>query len=345
MDLTLEQLRSITLGAVWIRQQEKGIVFSRFTDEQLALYDNTTIPYQENFHNTIRYNAGIRLSFRTNSRSLYIAGYFYKEREVRRHFSVDVMVDGKYLDSLDNFTLEPLHGRYIDEQYEMGDYEKTFDLGQGEKTVCVHFPWSIMPVFRHIALDDGASLTPLIPAKKLLVYGDSITHGNTVRYSCNHYIPRLARAMDVQVRNKAIAGTTTFPEIVRLESPYDPDYVLVAYGSNDWDRHEEAFFAEKYREMMQAIAEKYPQAQVFVISPIWRADQDTHARRMGPLCAIEANILAISEGFPNVTVIPGMDLVPHDLQYYADAGLHPNDAGYEFYFQNLWPKIEATRRD
>ena len=183
------------------------------------------------------------------------------------------------------------------------------------------------------------------PAKKMLVYGDSITHGNTTRYTCNHYIPRLARAMQIQVRNKAIAGTTTFPEMAQLESPYDPDYVLVAYGSNDWDRHEEDFFVENYRNMMQTIADKYPQAQVFVISPIWRADQDTRERKMGPLSTIEKNIFAITAAYPNVTAISGIDLVPHDLQYYADAGLHPNDQGYEFYFNNLWPKIKAALKD
>lgn len=65
---------------------------------------------------------------------------------------------------------------------------------------------------------------------------------------------------------------------------------------------------------------------------------------LGPLFAIERNILAVCEDFPNVTIIPGIDLVPHDLQYYADTGLHPNDAGYGFYFQNLWRKIQAHGR-
>ena len=148
--------------------------------------------------------------------------------------------------------------------------------------------------------------------------------------------------MNVQVRNKAIAGTTTFPEMAQLESPYDPDYVLVAYGSNDWDRHEEAFFAEQYRAMMTLLAEKYPQAPVFVISPIWRGDQETRQRKMGPLSTIEKNIVAIAKDFPNVTVIPGIDLVPHDLSRFADAGLHPNDEGYGLYFQNLWPKLQAA---
>ena len=211
--------------------------------------------------------------------------------------------------------------------------------------VCLYLPWSVATVIEEISLADGASVTPIPPAKKMLVYGDSVTHGNTINYSCNHYIPRLARAMGVQVRNKAIAGTTTFPEMARLESPFDPDYVLVAYGSNDWDRHEEAFFAENYRLMMELIREKYPHAQVFVISPIWRGDQETRQRKMGGLSTIEKNILVIAKDFPSVTVISGIDLVPHDFRYYADAGLHPNDKGFECYFKNLWPKIRAVLKN
>ena len=326
MQLTFEQIKSITTGAVSIEQEENGIRFYRFNREQRALFQPRVRFLAEKMLSA----AGIQFSFRTDSSKLFLRATV-SAGSASNHFTFDLFVGGAHIDSLDNFT-----------HSELGTYQKSFALGSGTKDVCLYFPWSVAAVVEELSLDDGASVTPLIPAKKLLVYGDSITHGNTVRYSCNHYIPRLARAMDMQVRNKAIAGTTSFPEMVRLESPYDPDYVLVAYGSNDWDRHEEAFFAEKYREMMQTIAENYPQAQVFVISPIWRADQDTHVRRMGPLSAIEANILAISEGYPNVTVIPGMDLVPHDLQYYADAGLHPNDAGYEFYFQNLLPMIEVA---
>ena len=227
----------------------------------------------------------------------------------------------------------------------MGTYEKSFSLGPGTKDVCLYFPWSVATVVEELSLDNNASLIPMIPEKKLLVYGDSITHGNTTRYSCNHYIPQLARAMNVQVRNKAIAGTTTFPQMAELESPYDPDYVWVAYGSNDWDRHEEAFFAENYRNMMQIIADKYPHAQVLTVSPIWRADQDNRDRRMGPLSTIEKNILEIAADFPNVTVISGIDLVPHDMQYFADSGLHPNDEGYGFYFQNIWPKVKAALKN
>ena len=329
MLLNFEQIRSITTGAVSLEQEENGIRFYRFNREQRTLYQPRVRFLEEKMLST----AGIQFSFRTDSSTLYLRTTVSKG-SASNHFSFDLFVNGQYMDSLDNLS-----------DSELGTYEKTFSLGDGEKTVCLYFPWSVAVVVEALSLEDGASLTPMIPTKKLLIYGDSITHGNTVRYTYNHYIPRLARAMDVQVRNKAIAGTTSFPELVRTESPYEPDYVLVAYGSNDWDRHEEAFFVEKYREMLQLIGENYPKAQVFAISPIWRRDQETRQRRMGPLSAIEKNILAIAKDLPNVTVIPGIDLVPHDLQYFADAGLHPNDDGYAFYFQNLWSKIQAAQKD
>lgn len=334
MDLTLEQLRSITLGAVWIRQQEKGIVFSRFTDEQLALYDNTTIPYQENFHNTIRYNAGIRLSFRTNSRSLYIAGYFYKEREVRRHFSVDVMVDGKYLDSLDNFTLEPLHGRYIDEQYEMGDYEKTFDLGQGEKTVCVHFPWSIMPVFRHIALDDGASLIPVRPQKKLLAYGDSITQGFDALRPYNRQIGKLADMLDAEEISKACGGECFYEPLARLKDDFIPDYIYVAYGTNDWGKKTYEDFMANCRGFFAGLRQNYPDAPIIVVTPIWRRIWQTQ-KEFGPFHSVEQGIREAVAAYEGIHVIRGFDLVPHDPVYFSDWGLHPNDAGFAYYAENL----------
>ena len=340
MKLTIEQIQAITTGAVSLEQEEKGIRFYRFNREQRTLHQPRVRFLEEKMLST----AGIQLFFRTDSSTLFLRATVAKG-SANNHFSFDLFVNGKYVESMENFSYLGTYARIDQAPCELGTYEKTFILGSGVKDICLHFPWSVATVVEEIALEDGASLSPIAPAKKLLVYGDSATQGNTTCYTCNHYIPRLAQAMNVQVRNKAIAGTTTFPEMAQLESPYDPDYVLVAYGSNDWDRHEEAFFVENYRSMMQTIADKYPRAQVFVISPIWRGDQETRERKMGALSTIEKNILAITEDFPNVTVIPGIDLVPHDLKYYADSGLHPNDEGYGLYFQNLWPKINAALKD
>ena len=34
-----------------------------------------------------------------------------------------------------------------------------------------------------------------------------------------------------------------------------------------------------------------------------------------------------------------------DMKQYIVDSVHPNDAGYEFYFCNLWPKIKAALKD
>lgn len=339
MDLSLEQLRSITLGAVRIRQQDGGIVFSRFTDAQLALYDNTTIPYQENFHNTIRYNAGIKLSFRTNSRKLHLAGYFYKVRTVRRHFAVDVEVNGKYLASLDNFSHRPVPERYIDEAYEMGDYEKTFDLGEGEKTVCVHFPWSICPVFKHIALDEGATLIPVRPAKKMLVYGDSITQGFDSLHPCNRQTHKLAQMLDAEEFCKACGGECYYAPLAKLADDFTPDYIYVAYGTNDWSKQTYPYFLANCQDFYAGLRQHYPTTPIIVVTPIWRRIWQTE-KEFGPFPSVEQSIRETVAAYDNIHVIRGFDLVPHDPAFFSDGGLHPNDAGFAHYGENL---LKAVR--
>ena len=339
MDLTLEQLRSIALGAVWVRQQDGGIVFSRFTDEQLALYDNTMIPYQANFHNTIRYNAGIQLSFRTNSRTLYIAGYFYKTREVRRHFSIDVQVNGQYLGSLDNFSHKPIPVRYIDEPYEMGDYEKTFDLGEGEKLVQVHFPWSICPVFKHIALDEGATVVPVRPTKKILTYGDSITQGFDILRPCNRQMTKLAQLLEAEEFCKAIGGECFYAPLAKLGDDFTPDYIYVAYGTNDWGKKTYDDFIENCRGFFAGLRKQYPTVPIIVVTPIWRKIWQTE-KEFGPFHSVEQGIRETVAAYDNIHVIRGFDFVPKDPTFYSDQSLHPNDAGFAHYTENLLKAVQ-----
>lgn len=42
----------------------------------------------------------------------------------------------------------------------------------------------------------------------------------------------------------------------------------------------------------------------------------------------------------NVSVVPGFDLVPHDENCFADLKLHPNDKGFNHYFNHLKTQIE-----
>lgn len=337
MNLSFEQIKSITTGAVAVEQESDGIHFYRFTPEQAPLRQ----PRVSLFEQKVTASAGVRLSFRTNSQTLCLRTTV-TTGSACKFFSFDLLVNGVYTDSLENFshleTFDPVNGRTC----ELGTFEKTFCLGSGTKDISLFFPWSVTPVLEELSLEDGSSITPNIPAKKLLVYGDSISHGYNILYSSKHYVSQLALVLDAQAFNKGIGGTTTFPEMALAKEPFDPDYIVVAYGSNDWSRHDADFFTQQYRAMLQNIADNYPHAQVFAITPVWRGDQEKRERKMGPLSAVEQHIRTIAADFPDVTVISGMDLVPHDSRYFADVILHPNDSGFAHHFNNLWSQIKTA---
>ena len=74
----------------------------------------------------------------------------------------------------------------------MGVFVKTFDLGTGEKTVRVNFPWTKLVEIWSVELDDGAIVVPMKRNKKLLDFGDSITHGMDAYRPSQRYIAQLA---------------------------------------------------------------------------------------------------------------------------------------------------------
>ena len=54
---------------------------------------------------------------------------------------------------------------------------------------------------------------------------------------------------------------------------------------------------------------------------------------------IEELIRKTVEPHDNITVISGHDFVPKEERYFSDRRLHPNDAGFEHYFHNLYNVI------
>ena len=89
---------------------------------------------------------------------------------------------------------------------------------------------------------------------------------------------------------------------------------------------------------LDLIKEGYPNAQVIVISPIFRADEN-----LAPIGEwfSERRIMieneAKSRGFE---LISGLDLVPPLPDFFADRYLHPNDLGFTVYALNLARRLD-----
>lgn len=337
MKLSLEQIRSITTGAVRVEDENGKCRFHRFTEEQTALYEEVSAREGRTFNERSKATAGVRLRFKTNSRKLKLAGEVSRCTS-RTYYSFDIFVNGTRLACIDNFSQADLPVYYAEVDLPIDRFSQEVDLGDGDKEVCVYFPWSVFPLLEEVGLDDGATVEPIKPKKKLLMFGDSITQGYDALRPSMRYASRLADKLGAEELNKGIGGEVFFPALAQTKDDFSPDYITVAYGTNDFSLSHEDDFKARCRAFYTALSKNYPQSKIFAITPIWRSDYQGE-RAFGAFENVEKHIRSVAADLENVIVISGFDLVPHDSKYYADSRLHPNDEGFACYAENLYNEI------
>lgn len=333
MKLTYEQISAICQGAVRSAKTENGVGLYRFTEEQEEIYKRVS----EDFYKKSRATAGVKLCFETDSSALFLC-VNVKRASSRQYFSIDVMVNGEPVGYLDNFSDIEIPQAYATIRCLQGKFSKQFALGEGTKQVCLYLPWSMEVEIQELSLDDGAWIKPIKAAKKLLAFGDSITQGYDALRPSNRYAAKLAEALGAEEVNKGIGGERFFPELAETQESFEPDYITVAYGSNDWSKSEEDEFKEKCQAFYAALNRNYPNARIFAITPIWRKDY-TAEKMFGPFHKVSEDIENIVKEFENITCIHGFEFVPQEEKYFADLRLHPNDEGFEEYFRSLYREI------
>lgn len=172
----------------------------------------------------------------------------------------------------------------------------------------MYLPWSVCPVVDEVSLDDGAYVVPVKPDKRLLAFGDSITQGYDALRSSVRYTSLLADKLQAEEFNKGIGGEVFFPALAQIKDDISPDYITVAYGTNDWSKKTEEDFKVRCREFYVALSNHYPQAKIFAITPIWRKDYQGE-RAFGSFEPVEKGIRAAVVNLPDVMVISGFDFV------------------------------------
>jgi len=330
MIFTIDQIRAITNGAAEIVADGEYFGFHRFTTAQSDCYKALR---SVDFYNKTFGTADIRLAFRTDSQTLKFSYKMEKRGSSRKYAYIDVTVNGVLI------------GHFGGESDDIaGDVSLTLD-GYSiarEKLVEIYLPWSKAAWLSGITLDDGAALVPAKHAKTMLCYGDSITHGYDAVYPSRSYTSRLARLLDADNANRAIGGDTFFPELLELDEPVSPDIVTVAYGTNDWYRHNPVHYARMCGEFYRRLSAKFETAEIFAITPLWRGDFTNETPFGAPTYETEALIRRCTESLPNVRVIPGWNLVPHEPGFMADKYLHPNDLGFAEYAHNLFAAMREV---
>ena len=323
MQLTKKDIESIAHGALRVGENEQGeICLYRFTEKQMALYERVNTAFYEKSYGT----AGVRLEMDTDADTLDLK-YHTRPASSRRFYFFDVFVDGLMIKHFGH------------EEIEEAINTLHVDLPAGTHRVCIYFPNLAAADIRSLTLSDGATFKPVKRECKLLAFGDSITQGYDAKFSSQSYVNLLADKLGAEVVNMGIGGEVFRPELLDDEIPYDPDIITVAYGTNDWStrtrERTEEFSAEFYARIRAA----FPNAKIFAITPIWRADN--HRVTKVGLFEEGREIVRNAARAVGATIIEGDGMIPHLPVVCSDAYLHPNDYGFKFYANALYDAISA----
>lgn len=329
MKLTFEQIKAVTTGAEKITCENGLYQFLRFNEQETAVIDNPNVTA----------SAGIQMRFKTDAKKLFMKVHMKELTPIRSYFAFDVFVNGALAGSIQNLEDEACVGDYANQKYTLGTFESTWELAEGEKEVRVLFPHSGKPLIEVLELVDATYITPVSKEKTIVFYGDSITQGyDSLHPSCS-YASRLAEALDATVINKALGGAVFDPRLVEASSVAKADYLVVAFGTNDWNMVDLATFRKSAEGFSKALQRRYPGVPKYVITPLWRPDWEA-TKQCGPFHVLEDTIKEFFEGQPDVAVISGFDLIPHEKTVFGDLVLHPSGAGFAHYYQNILPYIK-----
>ena len=328
-NLNIEEIKKITTGIARITEEADGIHFYRFNQAEEEMY----YEYNKDFHRKSFATSGVHMEFETDANSLEMA-VNVDLASSRKFFAVDLYVDGKYVDCIRNFTDEQINvTRYHKLEVPLGDFSKKFDLGEGNKKIKLFFPWSVSLVLKEFKLEGETYVNPVEKKTKILAYGDSITHGYDATHPSNSYAELMAQALDAEILNKAIGGEIFKPELSAIKNDFIPDFITVAYGTNDWDSAPSVEVLEKNcRGFMENLIKNYPGVKIFAFTPIWR---DAPTGRVFDFEELDSFLQNIYKDYNEITCISARHFVPESSDYFADLVVHPNDAGFKYYAEGV----------
>lgn len=321
--LSFEEIRPILVGAVEIEERANGIHARKCTKKQIEAWEKED-PF---LGITSRATSGIRLEFLTDSKRMRFAFSCGTKVELL----IDGMLRAQYDMSVQRDLGEPLEVLLTDSRLESRE----------ELQVTLTFPSHDDPgVLELLELDDGAYVKPCTYDRKILFYGDSITQGWASEIDSDSYAYRVSRFFRAESVIQGIGGGI-FLESTLDRIAFDPDIIVIAFGTNDATRENVSLesFAHNVRAVLNFMEAEYAGKKIFVISPIWRGHSD--GRPMEESFVAYRTLLEHEVASRNgLILIPGLELMPPMPRYYQDRYLHPNDLGFAVYAERLIERMQ-----
>ena len=313
MMLSFEQIKSVTKGAVKIWQDGDAIRFAKCTDKQVAAWYKHG---SDLLGTRAEATTGVRLDFYTNSKT----------------FAFKSLSGGNFELLIDGILRErytPGEDGCIEAKFELCD---SIGKKKEEVRVTLVFPSHSIGRLKYAEIDDGAYIRVPEYKTKMLFMGDSITQGHNSKYDTFSYAWRTVSFFDADAVINGIGGAFFMPESFD-KIAFEPDTVIIAYGTNDACRSDYDTMKSKTVGFLDLVKDAYANKKVVVLSPIWRAKAD--GAFMGEDFEKKRDMVEEEAAARGFYVINGLKLVPPLEDLYVDKYLHPNGLGFGVYAENL----------
>ena len=329
MELKPREVIKLLKGAPAAREQVGRVVPDRFTDLQRTGYPYGGAQYTRTFC-----HASVTLDFYTDATALSFSyGNLWNETNDTGPCSFDLFLDG-VLTKRYHLPVDWTVQRAPDGQLRMA-------LGAGEKRVTLYLTNFFHVELFDVVLEDATFARPYEHRGRFLAFGDSITAGFFSRTPSQTYVNRLSRMLDMEAVNYAIGGEKCRPGVVTPGTYPDCDFVIAAYGTNDFPHTAPEHFRENLPAFHARLHEAFPAVPVFILLPLWRKIADKE-KPLGTLRDVSKRIAASAKNYPNFCVIDCVDFLPHEAWPFLDGSLHPNDEGMALYADRL---AEVIRKE
>lgn len=275
-------------------------------------------------------NPGTRLRFRTDAPKIQVQ-LDYSDKHVSTSARNPVgryLVDGK---SESSWTFASAQRETVRKTERLAVELSSPSPGQHDYEIVLPYADSVDAL--GISVNESARFeqpTPR-PAKRLVAYGDSITHGFTSSEVTKSYIYLFAQKMNHQVVNLGLGGRGLAATDGDLIGSQKGDLVSVLIGVNDWQggKKIEAFQANA-EGFFKNLRAKQPEVPVVVITPLWVPESWKPTSATMPLEEYRKILRDVVAGLhdKNIRLVEGPDLIDHEDKYFDKVAVHPNDAGF-----------------
>lgn len=176
-------------------------------------------------------------------------------------------------------------------------------------------------------LRTNGSLKPVPARGYLLALGDSITQGFVCGRPSFSFPAQVAATLGIDLLNQAIAGHVFDADSmggISLWRGEAPEVIVVAYGTNDWARMRSMSSIEGgAAAFFDRLSWAFPKVPVYVLSPLWRADEHDPMPCGEPLTRMHQMLGRVCSRHNNVRMVDGYHGIPKDPSLFADGRLHP----------------------